>query len=386
MNYLLFSTMMIAAIDSTFGRGCDCCKKLCRDKDSSEPSINSENNKTNVEDELIKVNEEENKIGTIYSLDADSYKSQENSSRSDGLGGVSSNDKENEVLNNNKGGNVETNTKEEILYYKIVDKNDNSVQSCFCQNWYEQRKEGGVQLVSLKEKDNSDVLEVIGKGNNWRIVDKNGDSFKYNNCDPSKKTWIIFSITLWDSHNQKPGETLTFYVDDISLWEGNLKFEGNILKELSAFNGVQCYTWTLLHANTANVRFFNDLFWYFSSVLEKDENTNLPGLKGLEKFNMTNALNISRMFSGAIYKQDTLSQLSKWKFGDNFVFITELFHSSSSEELDFHALDGWATNCNNENSKFMLPEGATDDSKKEIFFSSSNPDVNKLPNWFENIG
>ena len=91
MNYLLLST------DSTFGRGCDCCKKLCADKDSGEPSINSENNKTNVEDELIKVNEEENKIGTIYSLDADSYKSQVNSSRSDGLGDVSSNDKENEV-------------------------------------------------------------------------------------------------------------------------------------------------------------------------------------------------------------------------------------------------------------------------------------------------
>ena len=308
-----------------------------------------------------------------------------NNESSDGLGGVSSNDKENEVLNNNKGGNVETNTKEEILYYKIVDKNDHSVQSCFCQNWYEQRKEGIVQLVMCQKEDNDDVLEVIGKGNNWRIVDKDGNSFKYNNCDPSKNTWIIFSITLWDEAKQKPGEILTFYVDDISWWQGEVSVNGDFIFELSAFLNVECYTWTLLHANTANVRSFNDLFWDFSSVLEKDEKAKLPGLKGLEKFNMTNALNISRMFSGAIYKQDTLSQLSKWKFGDNRINITELFHSSSSEELDFHALDGWATNCNDKETKFMLPEGATDDSKKEIFFSSSNPDVNKLPNWFTKI-
>ena len=53
MNYLLLSAIMIAAIDSTFGRGCDCCKKLCADKGSSEPSINSENNNTNVAEKLI---------------------------------------------------------------------------------------------------------------------------------------------------------------------------------------------------------------------------------------------------------------------------------------------------------------------------------------------
>jgi hypothetical protein len=321
----------------------------------------------------------------IENVHEDNSESLSNNASSDGLVGVSSNDKENEVLNNNKDGNDETNTKEEILYYKIVDKNDHSVQSCFCQNWYEQRKEGIVQLVSVKEKGNDDVLEVIGKGNNWRIVDKDGNNFNYSNCDPSKNTWIIFSITLWDSHNQKPGETLTFYVDDISWWQGEVIVNRDFNFELSAFLNDECYTWTLLHANTANVRSFNDLFWYFSSVLEKDENTNLPGLIGLEKFNMTNALNISRMFSGAIYKQDTLSQLSKWKFGDDRINITELFQSSSSKELDFHALDGWATNCNDKETKFIIFAIHTEKDKKEIFFSSSNPDVNKLPAWFTKI-
>jgi molybdopterin/thiamine biosynthesis adenylyltransferase len=62
MNYLLLSTMMIAAIDSTFGRGCDCCKKLCEDKDSNESFPNSENNKIIMNEQVIKRNEEENKI------------------------------------------------------------------------------------------------------------------------------------------------------------------------------------------------------------------------------------------------------------------------------------------------------------------------------------
>ncbi len=58
MNYLLLSTIMIAAIDNTFCRGCDCCKKLCADKGSSEPCIKSDDNNTNVGEKLI--HEEEN--------------------------------------------------------------------------------------------------------------------------------------------------------------------------------------------------------------------------------------------------------------------------------------------------------------------------------------
>ncbi len=382
MNYLLLSTMMIAAIDSTFGRGCDCCKKLCSDKDSSEPSINSENNKTNVEGELITKNEEENKIGTIYSLDADSYKSQVNSSRSDGLGGVSSNDKENEVLNNNKGGNVETNTKEEILYYKIVDKNDHSVQSCFCQNWYEQRKEGVVQLVSVKEKDNGDVLEVIGKGNNWRIVDKNGNSFKYNNCDPSKNTWIIFSITLWDEAQQKPGETLTFYVDDISTFVRN-KFNNNITT--SVFYDVKCYALELLCANTANVENFSYLFCHFKSILEKDiPQLDESGLKGLEKLNVSNAHFMNNMFLVAIYKQTTINQLAKWVFSkqnDYGIDISYIF-STLNRKLNFNVLDEWADD-GDEIFKKQQKKVLADN----IFFFDfvSNEKTQNLPKWYKSL-
>ena len=382
MNYLLLSTMMVTAIDSTFGRGCDCCKKLCADKDSGEPSINSENNKTNVEDELIKVNEEENKIGTIYSLDADSYKSQVNSSRSDGLGDVSSNDKENEVLNNNKDGNDETNTKEEILYYKIVDKNDHSVQSCFCQNWYEQRKEGVVQLVSVKEKDNDDVLEVIGKGNNWRIVDKNGNSFKYKNCDPSKNTWIIFSITLCDEAQKKAGETLTFYVDDISTFVRN-KFNNNITT--SAFYDVKCYALELLCANTANVENFSYLFCHFKSILEKDiPQLDESGLKGLEKLNVSNAHFMNNMFLGAIYKQTTLNQLAKWEFSkqnDSDIDISYIF-STLNRKLNFNVLDEWADD-GDEIFKKQQKKGLADN----IFFFDfvSNEKTQNLPKWYKSL-
>ena len=48
MNYLLLSSMMIAVIDNSYGRCCDCCKKLCGDKDSSGSSM---------EEKLIKENE-----------------------------------------------------------------------------------------------------------------------------------------------------------------------------------------------------------------------------------------------------------------------------------------------------------------------------------------
>jgi hypothetical protein len=338
-------------VNSTFGRccHCPCCKK--------EEKENIEQAGTLLPKDVYNTNNTTNNI--IKNFD--------------------------EEFNDNNNNEEISEDESEPYYYQIIDDFGNCAKDCFYSHWYKVRSDSVIRLRRIKEKKDN-ALEVTGNGNMWTITGNNDSGLNKKNYNPENKTWIIFSITLWDIHNQKPGETLTFYVDEISLWKGNLEFEGHTFKDLSAFNGVKCYTWTLLHANTANVRSFSDLFCHFSSVLEEDEKTNLSGLKGLEKLNVTNASSISRMFFGAIYKQNTLNQLSKWKFGIDYVTITKLFHSSSSEELDFHALDGWATNCDNKNPKFMIAVYATDDSRKETFFSSSNPDVNKLPKWYKKIG
>jgi hypothetical protein len=290
-----------------------------------------------------------------------------------------------EEFNDNNNNEETSEDESEPYYYQIINDSGNCAKDCFYRHWYKVRSDSVIRLKRIKEKKDN-AWEVTGNGNMWTITGNNDSGLNKKNYNPENKTWIIFKITTWDSRTEKPGNSYIFYVDDISLWKGGLEFDGNILKDLSAFKGVKCYTWTLLHANTANVTNFSDLFCHFSSVLEKDKKTNRSGLKGLEKLNMTKALIISKMFFCAIYKQDTLSQLSKWKLAHGYIDITELFHSSSSEELDFHALDGWATNCMNEDTKFLIFRAITDAKKKETFFSFPNPDVNKLPNWYAKIG
>ncbi len=351
-------------VNSTFGR---CCHCPCWKEDNHG------------EEEVI--------IGNVYE---DNSESLLNNASSDGFGGVGSNDKENEVLNNNKDGEDETNTKEEILYYKIVDKNDNSVQSCFCKEWYEQSKDGVVQLVMCQKEDNDDVLEVIGNGNNWRIVDKNVNSLNYSNCDPSKNTWIIFSITLWDEAQQKEGETLTFYVDDISSFDTENTTGQQIAKPATTYGVFKevglCYSIKILSANTQNVKNVGCMFYGTKSKLEKDRSQkDSSGLIGLERLNMCGVSDLSYMFDSAIYKQSTLDSLAGWRFNAMEVWIESLFsverYYYEKNHLNWETLNGWELNTNGKKITFFCGN------KKfhGVFIWQREQEEKGRPRWYENI-
>jgi hypothetical protein len=221
-------------------------------------------------------------------------------------------------------------------------------------------------------------------------VDKNGNSFKYNNCDPSKKTWIIFSITLWDETQQKAGETLTFYVDDISSFDTKNTTGQQIANPATTYGVFKevglCYSIKILSANTQNVKNVGCMFYGTKSKLEKDRSQkDSSGLIGLERLNMCGVSDLSYMFDSAIYKQSTLDSLARWRFNAMEVWIERLFNIEryyyEKNNLNWETLNGWELNTNGKKITFFC-------SNKKfhgVFIWQRVPEEIDRPRWYENI-
>ena len=331
MNYLLLSTMMVAAIDSTFCRGCDCCKKLCEDKGSSGPFINSENNKIIMNEQVIKRNEEENKIDT------------------------------------NEGGEDE---KKEILYFKIDEAGkDENIKKCFNETWYNKRQGKVLSLQKVKE-NGSGVLSVTCSGNNWEITNSKGDKFNDDNCDSDDNKWIIVEVLTLQEGSEGAWDSFIFYVDDITSFAGT-----------GVFEEIECYSIDILAANTSAVENMGSMFCQVTSALEKDMKKDAgPGLIGLDKLNVENVTGMSFMFYRTIHKQATLDQLKKWRFsGENDVCIAALF-ASQVEGLNFTVLDDWNNTTHGEIVPFL--RGGLN---PETVFVDSNEYKFTAPRWYGDI-
>ena len=175
-------------MDSTFGRGCDCCKKLCADKDSGEPSINSENNKTNLEDKLLKDNE-----NTRHINNNDNIHNENNFTNNIG----NNNNIENTPLiqNNNDTNKEDENEKKETLYFRKINKaaiGKENIKKCFNGSWYD-ACQNKVLLLQEVKGNGSDLLEVTGSNNDWEITDKEKVLGKAN-CNPNNNKWIIVKV------------------------------------------------------------------------------------------------------------------------------------------------------------------------------------------------
>ena len=342
MNYLLLSTVMIAAIDSTFCRGCDCCKKLCADKDNNESFPNSENNNTNLEDEVIKMNE-------------------------------------NAMPNNNNDNThdnfLENSKKKETLYFAKIDKagQDDGIKKCFNGSWYKACQDK-VLLLKQVNDDDKDLLKVTGSDNEWEITDSLEKVLENANCNPNNNKWIIVKVTTWDENSEGDGDSFIFYVDDITSIAGEDRPYG-------VFDNIKCYSIEIIAANTSAVQNMHGMFYFVESALEKEmEEDIVPGLVGLDKLNVENVTSMSFMFTMAIHKQATLEQLKKWRFsGENKVDIRCLF-ASKVEGLNFRVLDGWSSATKNGTVSFSQWV-----SSPETVFISNKKYKFTAPRWYDSI-
>ena len=339
MNYLLLSTMMIAAIDSTFGRGCDCCKKLCADQDSSESYINSENNKTTVDDKLIKDNENTRHINN----------------------------------NDNTHTNfLENSKKKETLYFAKIAKTgqDENIEKCFNGSWY---KACGNKVLLLKQvnDDDKDLFKVTGSDNEWEITDSLEKVLENADCKPGGNKWIIVEVTTLKDDSEGVGGSFIFYVDDIDSFNRN-----------GVFEEIKCYSIKIIAANTRAVESMECMFYHVESALEKDWYENTPGLIGLDKLNVEDVSNIVMMFCDAIYQQATLNQLKEWRFSSGHsVLITNLF-CSTVKGLNFSVLDDWDTHTTKGDVVFIRLK---DSPSKDVFVQDNNENDFAPPRWYNTI-
>ena len=387
MNYLLLSTMMIAAIDSTFGRGCDCCKKLCADKGSSGPSINPENNKTTVDEKLIQKN-----VNTIHNdiIDNIIY----NNNFTDNIGNnnnfYNTNENNNtlpENLENNGNSNhkkkihdekfdnkkVNEDGNEKTLYFTKIEKTGQyeNIEKCFNVEWYKACP-GKVLLLQQVNEDGSNVLSVTGSRNNWKIIDQE-NVLGSAGCNPGHHKWIIVKVTTMSKDSKGVWNSYIFYVDNIT----NVGGAGGV------FENVRCYSIEIIAANTSNMDGMYSMFAEVESALEQDGKEDIgPGLIGLDKLNVKNVVRLHWMFYNAIHKQVTLKQLEKWRFlGKSKVRITKLFYSKV-EGLDFRVLDGWNKTEDDGPVAFFIAKAYP---LENVFVQSGKEKDFTAPGWYNDI-
>ncbi len=391
MNYLLLSTMMIAAIDSTFGKCCDCCKKLCADKGSSEPSSNSEDKDIIVNEKIIKWNEDTTPINMTTNTTTNENNLIENIGNNNNFyntnqnnntipENLESNDNSNhkkimydEKFNSKK---VNENENEETLYFLKIDKagQDDGIKECFNNTWYDKRQ-GKVLLLKEAKENDFNALKVIGSCNNWEITDQ-GNVLENASCKPGNNKWIIVEVITLDENSGSVGDKFIFYVDDI---------ERVLSKSVpyGVFEKIKCYSIKIIAANTRAVKDMKYMFYKVTSALELDEKEDTtPGLIGLDKLNVANVKDIKSMFSFSIRKQVTLDQLSEWRFsGENDVFINGLF-SSQVEGLKFTILNGWDNSTTKGPVYFYISK---DVARGQVFVESNNEEDFTAPRWYNYI-
>ena len=365
MNYLLLSTMMVAAMENTFGRCCDCCKKLCADKGSNEPPINNVDNNTNVEYDIIKMNENTAPIN---------METNTNDNENNLIENIENNNNSNtrRIIHNEKFDTKKVNESEEkkTLSFTKIDKTDQEevIKKCFNGRWYK-ACEGKVLLLKEAEEGDTDVLSVTGSGNNWEITDQ-GNVLKNANCNPNNNKWIIVKVITLDSKNKKAGDSFIFYVDEIK-----------VVSYSNVFDSIKCYSIEIIAANTSAVESMRGLFYHVESALEQNMGEGAgPGLIGLDKLNVENVKDIAVMFCSAIRKQATLEQLKKWRFsGKKDVDIDGLF-SSAAGGLNFRVLDDWSKAEKSETVIFITRPYT----RKDVFIRNNEYEFT-APNWYSNI-
>ena len=200
MNYLLLSTVMIAAIDSTFGRGCDCCKKLCADKDSNESFPNSENNNTNLEDKLLKDNENTRPINNTANI---------HHNNNNLIGDIANNYDSHNINGNNNffpGNNIDGNNN----FYNINWNNDFSLENFRNNN----------NIENMKGNNDFSLGNNIGSNNNIENINENNNPFQEkfkDNNNSNLEQLILQKNNIYEEDENKKKETLYFKIAKVGL-------------------------------------------------------------------------------------------------------------------------------------------------------------------------
>ncbi|MBQ2350295.1 MAG: hypothetical protein II393_03410 [Cytophagales bacterium] len=337
MKFLLLNLTLLAGMycNCEYSRCAGCCKKYCG---------NGDNEKTDT-----KVNQD--------------------SSASD-------NNKEKSLEEDTK-----ENEKQKALYFKIQGRaiDDNGL-GCFGKYWFEEyKKEKGNNSILLYElTEQPDVQEkevgtlVCSKGNKELQYTKGGDL--PDDLKDSDDKWAIFKVTTLKEYNneKKEGESHIFYCSDVSSFYNNGLFEE-----------VYCWSIEILAANTQSVNNFSYMFYDTNSYLELiDNDPDKPGLIGLDKLDVSEADNLKRMFSEALYKQKTVDSLKDWILKNgaeiSFMFCVDASKFVDKNAPNFRVLNGWVVGRN----VYLIC--CLTISKYNIFFQGDDngQNNNKLPEWY----
>ena len=272
--------------------------------------------------------------------------------------------------NSGSGGKKGSEGGEEVLYYKLGEKDESQMSVCFNEEWYNEKKDTVLLLEEAKEGDTG-AFKVSGAGNKWKIEDCNG-ILSGGGFDSSQNTWIIVKIADHGTYKV----FLCYDLSPITYWLGNMEIVSGV------FGGVKCGYFTIMAANTQAVKDMRYLFSGLVASAEKDPNfkTN-KGLIGLEKLNMESVEKAVGMLSEAIYKQVTLSSVAGWRFKANVVDISTLFFSRNNA-LNFKVLDKWRSDDTSATTRFVVQGSYL---KGVFFWGRTGFDSNNLPSWINDV-
>ena len=275
--------------------------------------------------------------------------------------------------------------RKEDLYFKIeVGAIDNNNLKCFGEGWFEeyQKKKAdnnnnAILLYKLTEQH-----DVKNRADGTLVYSQKSKELQYRNggdlpasLKDSDNKWAIFKVTTLkeDNNEEQEGDSHIFYCSDVSSIDNNGLFEL-----------VRCWSIEILAANTKKVKDFSFMFKKTKSSLEQDtKKQNKSGFIGLEKLDVSSAKFLMKMFTNALFKQETINSLRRWRLQGNAriskMFYVDINNLVGKNVPDFRVLDKW---IKKNNVYLEYSRGH----KYSIFFKGYDNDKKSdklLPKWYE---